>query len=122
MSTAEDFDETTREIVRYHDVIENAGHAWVLAHDDKDWFYECLRCGDHVHVLTIEEMNKAVEHNYAYMAVNHRAPWRGSETVERFNPSGENALEKRPAYPPCPKADAVLPDMADFKRGPLTSL
>ena len=61
---------------RFADVIYDDGHAWVLARDSVNWFYECLRCGERTHVLTLAEMAKAVKHNYAYMPLNHRAPWK----------------------------------------------
>lgn len=104
MSTAEQG--STGEATRYRDVIEHGGHAWVLAHDDVNWFFECLKCGKRQHVVTIPEMNKAIEHSYAYMPVRHRAPW---------------AAENQP-YPVCERADDPLPDITGLKRGPLIAV
>lgn len=88
---------------RFADVIYDDGHAWVLAHDSETWFYECLRCGERAHVLTLAEMAKAVKHSYAYMPLNHRAPW------------------KTKNYGPCTVPDAPV-DTRRLERGPLVAV
>jgi hypothetical protein len=87
----------------------------VLARDDVDWFYECLKCGDRVHVLSIADMNRAVEHHYAYMPLRHRAPWNQAMTVKVMHSDGEVTEEERP--PACANPDAPISDVALLKRG-----
>ena len=88
---------------RFADVIYDDGHAWVLAADSETWFYECLRCGDRAHVLTLTEMAKAVKHSYAYMPLNHRAPWKTKD------------------HGPCVRPDALV-DTGRLVRGPLVAV
>ena len=88
---------------RFADVIRDDGHAWVLAHDSENWFYECLRCGERAHVVTLAQMEKAVKHNYAYMPLNHRAPWKTTE------------------HGPCTWPDAPV-DTRFLERGPVVAV
>lgn len=110
------FDDTIGKVVRDRSVFEDRGHAWVLAHDDVRWFYECLRCGDRAHILTIEEMNRAVEHSYAYMPLRHRAPWNAGWPRHVLRPDETIAEVPRSPYPSCPDAGAPLPDTSGFGR------
>lgn len=110
------------EVVRFRDVVEHGGHAWVLARDATDWFYECLKCGDRAHVLSIPEMNKAVEHSYWYMPLRHRAPWNQERTVQVMGADGRITEEYHPPYPPCPNAADPTPQVALLKRGPLVAV
>ena len=113
---------TTGQIEHFRDVIEHDGHAWVLAHDTGDWFYECLRCGDRVHVLSIDKMNKAIEHHYAYMPLSHRAPWNQAKPRMVLQPTGELAEEQAPPYPACTEANAPLPDLSGLRQGPVVAV
>jgi len=113
---------TAEKIKRYLDVMQDDGHAWILAHDSADWFYECLRCGDRVHVLSIEKMNKAIKHHYAYMPLSHRAPWNQAKPCMVVQPTGELVEERRPQHRSCPKSDAPLPDISGLERGPLVAV
>jgi hypothetical protein len=122
MSTDDHLDGTNEQVVRYRDVVQSDGHAWVLARDDADWFYECLKCADRVHVLSIADMNRAVEHHYAYMPLRHRAPWNHAMTIKVMHTNGEITEEERPPYPPCAHPDAPLPDVMLLKRGPLVAV
>ncbi|MBN2848594.1 MAG: hypothetical protein JXP72_09140 [Coriobacteriia bacterium] len=110
------------EVTRFRDVIEHDGHAWVLAHDAERWFYECLKCGSLVGVLTIEEMNKAIENHYWYMPLMHRAPWNRARDVQMFHGDGTSTIEHRPPYPPCQKPDAALPDVSLLPRGAVVAV
>jgi len=109
------FDDTIGNVVRDRSVFEDGGHAWVLARDEVRWFYECLRCGDRAHILSIEDMNKAVEHSYAYMPLRHRAPWNAGWPKRMLQADGTIVEEPRSPYPSCPDAGAPLPDMSDFE-------
>jgi len=104
----------TEGVVRYADVVEFEGHAWVLAHDAENWSLECLKCGERKHFLTIPEMNKAIEHSYAYMPLKYLAPW--------YRP-GEG--EPKPAgyrlIPPCEKAGEPVPEVR-LERGPVRAV
>ena len=122
MSTDSNVNDTTGEVVRFRDAIHDGGHAWVLAHDAADWFYECLKCGDHVHVLSIEDMNKAFKHGYAYMPLSHRAPWNQAKPLRVVQASGEVVEEHPEPYPPCVKADAPLPDVTGLESGPVVAV
>ena len=122
MSTEKSGLDTNGQFVRYRDAIDSDGHAWVLARDDADWFYECLKCGERVHVLSIADMNRAVEHHYAHMPLRHRAPWNQERTIEVVQANGEITEEYRPPYPACPNADDPLPDVTLLKRGPLVAV
>lgn len=88
---------------RFADVIYDDGHAWVLARDGEAWFYECLRCSERAHVLTLAEMAKAVKHSYAYMPLNHRAPWKTKD------------------HAPCRWPDAQV-DTRSLERGPVVAV
>ena len=110
------FDEIIGKVVRDRSEFEDRGHAWVLAHDEVRWFYECLRCGDRAHILTIEEMNRAVEHCYAYMPMRHRAPWNAGWPKRMLRADGTIVEEPRAPYPSCPDAGAPLPEMSGFER------
>ncbi|HSQ22485.1 MAG TPA: hypothetical protein VLQ52_06800 [Coriobacteriia bacterium] len=109
-------------VTRYRDVIEHDGHAWVLANDAERWFYECLKCADRVHVLTIAEMNKAFENHYAYLPLKYRAPWNWARDVEMFDGGGTSTVEHRPPYPACQKPDAPVPDVKRLERGPVVAV
>lgn len=122
MSTGSNTKIPSDEVVRFRDVIHDGGHAWVLAHDAEHWFYECLKCGDRVHILSIADMNKAFEHHYAYMPLNHRAPWNQAKPITMIHESGERTVEQHPPYPPCAKADAPLPEVSLLKRGPVVAV
>ena len=122
MSTHSEINGTAEGVVRYQDIIEDGGHAWVLAHDAADWFYECLKCGDRVHILSIEKMNRAFKHNYAYMPLSHCAPWNQAKPQRVVQPNGEIAEESREPYPPCPKADVPLPSVQFVAFGPVVAV
>lgn len=108
-------------VTRFGEVIVDGGHAWVLAHDSENWFYECLKCGDWVHVLTIPEMSKAVQHGYAYMPVSHRAPWNRHRPVRVVQPDGEIVVSQDPPYPPCLQAARPVPAVR-LESGPLVAV
>lgn len=122
MSTKRTDPEPTGGVIRFGDIIEHDGHAWVLAHDDVEWFYECLKCNDWVRVLSIEEMNKAIEHNYAYMPLSHRAPWSEARPRRVVDSSGKVTLELPPPHPHCIAADAPVPTDVLLKRGPVVAV
>lgn len=110
------------DVTRFRDAIQHGGHAWVLAHDDQDYFYECLKCGDRVHVVTVEQMGKARKHGYAYMPLNHRAPWNQDREVRIYQGDGTFRIEKGEPYPPCPQAGTSMPDVSALKEGPLVAV
>ena len=116
MNTDNDFDGTIGTVVYDRSVFEDGGHAWVLARDEVRWFYACLRCGDRAHILSIQEMTRAVEHAYWYMPLRHRAPWNAGEPRRVLQPDGTIAEERRAPYPSCPDAGAPLPDTSGFER------
>jgi len=110
-------------VTRFRDAVPHGGHAWVLARDDKDYFYECLKCGDRVHVLTIEQMAKAQKHGYAYMPLNHRAPW-NCDREQRIWDAGATKprIVREEPYPPCTRADVSLPDVDELPEGPVVAV
>jgi len=110
-------------VTRFSDVVEHDGHAWVLARDEHDYFYECLRCGDRVHVLTREEMAKAEKHSYAYMPLNHRAPWNAGRSTKVWDAGAtEPRIVQGEPYPPCARAGAPLRGAAAFPAGPVVAV
>ena len=110
------------DVTRFRDAIQHGGHAWVLAHDDQDYFYECLKCGDRVHVVTVEQMGKARKHGYAYMPLNRRAPWNQDREVRIYQGDGTFRIEKGEPYPLCPQAGTSMPDVSALKEGPLVAV
>jgi|GEM_PF-2899102 len=110
-------------VTRFRDVVERDGHAWVFARDERDCFYECLRCGDRVHVLTLEEMAKAEKHSYAYMALNHTAPWSLGRATKVWDAgSTEPRIVQGEPYPPCERAGAQLRNVAALPAGPVVAV
>ncbi|MDO8881239.1 MAG: hypothetical protein Q7W44_10670 [Coriobacteriia bacterium] len=109
-------------VTRFADVIEHDGHAWVIARDTRTWFYECLRCGERCHVSTIEAMNKAVTHEYAYMAFNHRAPWKMGDPIHVATGPGTFELVEREPYPSCGRAADPVRHLDELERGPLITV
>lgn len=108
---------------RFRDAVEHGGHAWVFAHDDTDYFYECLRCGDRVHVLTIEQVAKAQKHGYAYMPLNKLAPWNRDREQKIWDAGAtEPRIVREEPHPPCTRADASLPNVEEPPEGPIVAV
>jgi hypothetical protein len=93
------------DLIRFSQVIPDpdTGHAWVLRANraTADMEFECVRCGRIERLVTIEQWNVAVRHNYAYVIINHKAAWK---TV----------------VDACPKAGAPIPKL-HLERGPLVA-
>ena len=109
-------------VTRFRDVIEHEGHAWVLARDDADYFFECLKCHDRVHLLSVARMEKAIEHNYAHVATWHRAPWNQGAPRRVFSLEGGERVEHPEPYPPCTRRDEPVPNVRHFAAGPLVAV
>jgi len=93
------------DLIRFSQVIPDpdAGHAWVLRANraTTDMEFECVLCGRVERLVTIEQWNVAVSHNYAHVIINHKAAWK---TV----------------FDACPKAGAPIPKL-DLESGPLVA-